>query len=140
MRRCFSHNISKLALWVALAVTPLPAAAHHSFAMFDFTKTITITGTVKEFQWTNPHVVLWVNVAGKDPKVPDVWWLEMTSPGNLTRSGWNRKALNAGDKVVVELNPLRDGKLGGALVKVTNSNTGEVFATNLRDMEKPGLK
>ena len=118
----------------------LPALAHHSFAMFDFTKVITITGTVKEFQWTNPHVVLWVNVEGKDPKHPDVWWLEMTSPGNLTRTGWNRKALNAGDKVEVELNPLRDGKLGGALIKVTNSTTGQVFSTNLRDMEKPGLK
>jgi hypothetical protein len=127
-------------LWSALMLAALPASAHHSFAMFDFTKTVTITGTVKEFQWTNPHVVLWVNVEGKDPKTPDVWWLEMTSPGNLTRTGWNRKALNAGDKVVVELNPLRDGKLGGALIKVTDSTTGQIFSTNLRDMEKPGLK
>ena len=125
---------------VALMVAALPAVAHHSFAMFDFTKTVTITGTVKEFQWANPHVVLWVNVEGKDPKTPDVWWLEMTSPGNLTRTGWNRKAVNPGDKVVVELNPLRDGKLGGALIKVTDSTTGQVFSTNLRDMEKPGLK
>ncbi len=117
-----------------------PALAHHSFAMFDFTKVITITGTVKEFQWTNPHVVVWVNVEGKDPKTPDVWWLEMTSPGNLTRTGWNRKALNAGDKVVVELNPLRNGDLGGALIKVTIPATGQVYSTNLRDMEKPGLK
>ncbi|HXX29203.1 MAG TPA: DUF6152 family protein [Myxococcaceae bacterium] len=127
-------------LFAAALAGALPALAHHSFAMFDFTKVITITGTVKEFQWTNPHVVLWVNVEGKDPKHPDVWWLEMTSPGNLTRTGWNRKALNAGDKVEVELNPLRDGKLGGALIKVTNSTTGQVFSTNLRDMEKPGLK
>jgi hypothetical protein len=127
-------------LGVALMVAALPAVAHHSFAMFDFTKTVTITGTVKEFQWANPHVVLWVNVEGKDPKTPDVWWLEMTSPGNLTRTGWNRKAVNPGDKVVVELNPLRDGKLGGALIKVTDSTTGQVFSTNLRDMEKPGLK
>jgi Family of unknown function (DUF6152) len=117
-------------LLCALLLLARTAAGHHSFAMFDFSKTVTITGTVKEFQWTNPHVVLWVNVEGKDPKTPDVWWLEMTSPGNLTRSGWNRKALNPGDKVVVELSPLRDGKLGGALLKVTNNTTGQVFSTN----------
>jgi hypothetical protein len=130
----------RLVMLGALTALVLPAFAHHSFAMFDFTKTVTITGTVKEFQWTNPHVVLWVNVEGKDPKTPDLWTLEMTSPGNLTRTGWNRKALNPGDKVVVELNPLRNGNLGGALVKVTLTATGQVFSTNLRDMEKPGLK
>lgn len=132
--------IKGFVLAATLVAAGMPAAAHHSFAMFDFTKVLTISGTVKDFQWTNPHVVLWLNVDGKDPKTPDVWWLEMTSPGNLTRTGWNRKALNPGDKVVVELNPLRDGKLGGALIKVTDSTTGQVFATNLRDMEKPGLR
>jgi Family of unknown function (DUF6152) len=136
----FPRRIATLLLCGALMAAALPASAHHSFAMFDFAKVVTISGTVKEFQWTNPHVVLWVNVEGKDPKNPDVWWLEMTSPGNLTRTGWNRKALNAGDKVVVDLNPLRDGKLGGALIKVNDTTTGQVFATNLRDMEKPGLK
>ena len=139
MRRLSRCRVRFLMLGALTAVS-VPALAHHSFAMFDFTKTVTITGTVKEFQWTNPHVVVWVNVEGKDPKVPDVWWLEMTSPGNLTRTGWNRKALSAGDKVVVELNPLRNGGLGGALIKVTISATGQVFSTNLRDMEKPGLK
>ena len=125
---------------VCLMLAALRADAHHSFAMFDFTRTVTIHGTVKEFQWTNPHVVLWVNVAGKDPQKPEVWWLEMTSPGNLTRGGWNRKALNAGDKVEVDLNPLRNGNLGGALIKVKNETTGQTFSTDLRDMEKPGLK
>jgi uncharacterized protein DUF6152 len=128
------------ALLLSLAFAAQTAHAHHSLAMFDFTKVVTITGTVKEFQWTNPHVVLWVNVPGKDPKKPDVWYLEMTSPGNLTRGGWSRKVLNAGDKVEVELNPLRNGDLGGALIKVTNQTTGQTFSTNLRDMEKPGLQ
>jgi len=128
------------ALLGALALTAQTARAHHSFAMFDFDKVVTITGTVKEFQWTNPHVVLWVNVEGKDPKKPEVWYMEMTSPGNLTRGGWSRKALNPGDKVEVELSPLRNGDLGGALRKVTNQTTGQTFSTNLRDMEKPGLK
>jgi Family of unknown function (DUF6152) len=136
----FTRHLSRMVLLGALLAADLPASAHHSFAMFDFTKVVTITGTVKEFQWTNPHVVLWVNVEGKDPKSPEAWWLEMTSPGNLTRGGWSRRVLNPGDKVVVELNPLRNGKLGGALIKVTISATGQVFSTNLRDMEKPGLQ
>jgi hypothetical protein len=101
---------------------------------------VTVTGTVKEFQWTNPHVILWVNADAADGAPPAVWSLELTSPGNLTRTGWNRKALSPGDKVVVDLNPLRNGGHGGALVKVTVSATGQVFATNFRDMEKPGLK
>ena len=102
--------------------------------------TVTIHGTVKEFQWTNPHVVLWVNVPGKDPQKPEVWWLEMTSPGNLTRGGWNRKVLNAGDKVEVDLNPLRNGNLGGALIKVKNETTAQTYSTDLRAMERPGLQ
>jgi hypothetical protein len=123
-----------------VVLTARPADAHHSFAMFDFTRTVTIHGTVKEFQWTNPHVVLWVSVPGKDPQKPDVWWLEMTSPGNLTRGGWNRKVLNSGDKVEVDLNPLRNGNLGGALIKVKNETTGQTYSTDLRAMERPGLQ
>lgn len=125
-------------LWGAAGLAP--ALAHHSFAMFDFSKTVTITGTVKEFQWTNPHVILWVNAEGAAGESPAVWSLELTSPGNLTRGGWDRKALSAGDKVSVDLNPLRNGNHGGALVKVTNETTGKTFSTNLRASEKPGLQ
>jgi hypothetical protein len=117
-----------------------PAQAHHSFAMFDFAKVITITGAVKEFQWTNPHVILWVNADAAAGAGASVWSLELTSPGNLTRTGWDRHALNAGDKVSVDLNPLRNGNHGGALVKVINLTSGKTYTTNLREMEKPGLK
>lgn len=136
---CFARLPPSAFVAALLLVIPV-ADAHHSFAMFDFTRTVTISGTVKEFQWTNPHVILWVDVPGKDPAKPDSWWLEMTSPGNLTRGGWNRNAVSPGDQVEVELNPLRDGKLGGALVKVTDKTNGKTFSTNFRDMEKPGLK
>jgi hypothetical protein len=122
-------------LWCGAGLVPV--LAHHSFAMFDFSKVVTITGTVKEFQWTNPHVILWVNVNGE---APAVWSLELTSPGNLTRGGWDRKALNAGDKVSIDLNPLRNGNHGGALVRVTNETSGKSYSTNLRAFEKPGLE
>ena len=101
---------------------------------------MTIAGTIKEFQWTNPHVIVWVNAdaAGAEPSA--VWSLELTSPGNLTRTGWDRKALNAGDKISVDLNPLRNGNHGGALVAIRNLTTGKTFTTTLREMERPGLK
>jgi hypothetical protein len=125
-------------LWCGAGLVPV--LAHHSFAMFDFSKVVTITGTVKEFQWTNPHVILWVNVNGAAGEAPAVWSLELTSPGNLTRGGWDRKALNAGDKVSIDLNPLRNGNHGGALVRVTNETSGKSYSTNLRAFEKPGLE
>lgn len=124
---------------LALAAA-LPAVAHHSFAMFDFDKSLTVKGTVTEFQWTNPHVVLYItaDAAGGRPAQP--WALELTSPGNLTRGGWTRHAFKAGDKVEVELSPLRDGNAGGAFRKATLLDTGQVWSSNLRASEKPGLE
>ena len=85
----------------------MPAAAHHSFAMFDQKKIMTLSGTVHEFQWTNPHAFLEVDVpeGGKSTR----WSLELNSPNNLKRQGWSRSAVKTGDKVTVRMNPLRDG-------------------------------
>ena len=137
-KRLLRSLIAAAALAGALGTAP--ALAHHSFAMFDFEKVMTITGTIKEFQWTNPHVIVWVNADGKAGEAPAVWSLELTSPGNLTRTGWDRHALNTGDKISVDLNPLRNGNHGGALIKVTDETTGKSFSTNLREYEKPGLR
>ena len=137
----FEFNVKRVLFAVGLlAVGSTLALAHHSFAMFDFSKRVSIHGTVKEFQWTNPHVVLWVNLPEKPGEAAATWSLELTSPGNLTRTGWTRHAFAAGDEVIVELNPLRNGNHGGALVKATQVKSGTVFTTNLRDMERPGLK
>jgi hypothetical protein len=73
----------------------------------------------------------------KPGAAPDTWTIELTSPGNLTRMGWNRKALKPGDRVAVEINPLRDGQHGGSLKKVTLVSTGEVFTSSLRALDKP---
>ena len=117
-----------------------PATAHHSFAMFDFDKTVVFKGTVKEFRWTNPHVALLVegNVKPGDP--PEVWSMELTSPGNLTRGGWTRHSFKPGDRIELEFNPLRDGKHGGAFRKATFLDTGQVLSSNLRASERPGLQ
>ena len=122
------------------AVLAMPAYAHHSFAMFDFNNTVTFKGTVKEFRWTNPHVVLLVEGFAQPGVAPEVWSMELTSPGNLTRGGWSRHSFKPGDRIELEFNPLRDGKHGGAFRKATLLETGQVLSSNLRDAEKPGLK
>jgi hypothetical protein len=114
------------------------AAAHHSFNMFDSDKIVTLHGTVQEVQWSNPHVILVVNVEAKAAGQPTVWNVECTSPGNLNRIGWTRKSIKAGDKVDVEINPLRDGSAGGAFHKATLLDTGQVFVAGLREAEKAG--
>ncbi len=117
------------AAMAAVAALALPGAgqAHHSFSMFDATKVITLKGTVKEFQWTNPHVVIWV-YADFQTSGPELWSVELTSPGNLTRQGWNRVQFKPGDKVSVEVNPLRDGEHGGGFKQITNLVTGQVLS------------
>jgi len=114
------------------------AAAHHATTMFDHSKTLTINGVVTEVRWVNPHVSLWVRGTIKDGEEPAVWALESTSPGNLVRRGWTRATLKPGDKVVVEMSPLRESdKKGGAVKKVTVVDTGLSFQSNVRD-EAPG--
>jgi len=109
--------IRRLAITAALAFAA-PASAHHSFAMFDMQKTVTISGTIAEFKWTNPHAWMHVDIAGSDGKVA-TWAIEMTSPNNLVHGGWRRSSLKPGDKVSVDIHPLRNGKNGGSLVQVT---------------------
>ena len=90
-----------------------PAFAHHSFAMFDQKKSVTLRGTVREFQWTNPHAFIHIQV-GKE-----MWQVELNSPNNLKRQGWKSTSVKAGDEVTLVLNPLRDGSKGGLFVSVT---------------------
>ena len=113
------------------------AFAHHSIALFDSTRTVTIKGTVKEFQWLNPHALLWVNVEGENGNTPQLWAIEMTSPGILTRNGWTKRSFNAGDKVSVEIGPLRDGKPGGLFRKATLVDSGKVLSYTMQPALKP---
>ena len=104
-------------LFAALALGGA-AEAHHSFAMFDQTKTVVLNGTIAEFQWTNPHA--WIEIMVTDESgAPVKWSVELNSPNNLTRQGFKRSSLKAGDKVTVVINPLRDGKKGGLFNTVT---------------------
>jgi hypothetical protein len=95
-----------------------PALAHHAFAMFDANREVTLEGTVKEFQWTNPHT--WVQLLVKDSSGKEVEWsIEGASPNNLARFGWTRNSLKTGDHVQAVVHPMKDGSIGGSLVKIT---------------------
>jgi hypothetical protein len=121
MNHRLSGPLKTLALLSALAGATGPAVAHHSFAMFDNTRTESITGTVYMFEWTNPHAWLWIDVddgTGNDVK----WGFEAAAPSEMSRSGWNKRILTPGEKVTVEYRPLKDGRPGGSLGKVTKSD------------------
>ena len=110
-----------------LSLTGHPAFAHHSFAMFDIDNKITLTGVVREFQWTNPHVLIWVYVEEEGKDNPVTWAIEMTSVGNLRRVGWNRETLQPGDNVELVVNPLRNGQPGGGFYAIKNLDDGTEF-------------
>jgi hypothetical protein len=136
----FCRALMAFVLGLGSATADLPAFAHHSFAVYDRTKTLTLKGTIKAFQWTNPHVIIWIVVQPEDGGVPQEWSIETTSPGVLTRSGWTRHSLNPGDRVSVEFSPLRDGSHGGGLNSVTLLATGQKLQANFAAQEKPGLQ
>jgi len=141
MKRLFRSALALTAL-VGVAAGISSVAAHHSTTMFDHSKTLTITGTVVELRWVNPHVSLSVEGKLKDSVESGVWVMEMTSPGNLVRAGgWSRGSVKPGEKVEVDFSPLRDPSLkGGALKKLTIVDTGQVLTANIRAQEMPGLE
>jgi len=111
--RMLGHALAGGALLLAM-----PAAAHHSFAMFDNTRSITLHGKVTLYQWTNPHAYLEVDAteAGGGTKH---YTLEMTSINMMSRGGWTSRTVKAGDEVTVVVAPLRDGRPGGLVLEVT---------------------
>jgi Family of unknown function (DUF6152) len=97
------------------------ALAHHSFAMFDGSKTDTHTGQVKEFEWTNPHV--WLHIMVPDAGgTPREWSFEMQAVAQATSGGWRSDTVKPGDRVTIEYHPLKDGSRGGELVAATLPN------------------
>ncbi len=94
------------------------AAAHHSFAAFDLTRTVPLQGTLTKVRLTHPHSWFEVEVADASGK-PVVWAIEGLSPNQLIERGLKRSALKAGDKVSLTVNPLRSGEVGGSLVTLT---------------------
>jgi hypothetical protein len=114
------------AVTLALAlVLSAPGHAHHSFGMFDNTKEVWLEGSIREFQWTNPHA--WIQVVVTDAAGADVEWsLEGGSPNILSRNGWKRTVLQPGDKVRILIYPLKSGEPGGSFLEV-HKEDGSVY-------------
>ncbi|HEY7339069.1 MAG TPA: DUF6152 family protein [Bryobacteraceae bacterium] len=109
---------------LAASLAPL-AEGHHSMTGFDRTKTVILTGTVRQFKWANPHSWIEIEVPG-DKGDPVVWNVEMTAPGILARAGWKSTLLKSGDKVSIAIRPLLTGDPGGQFVSVTLPD-GQVY-------------
>ena len=114
-------NIKFLGIAAAVLMLAGPASAHHSFAMFDYNKELTITGELKELQWTNPHIHILVNVPNGRGGVAE-WDVEGGTPGNLRRTGWSRDIIKQGEKISVVIRPLKNGENGGMLVRANKAD------------------
>jgi hypothetical protein len=121
-------RICVLAL-VGLMSPIVQAFGHHSFAAeYDEKKVQTITGVVSKLEWTNPHVRFYVDVKDDKGAVTN-WDLELMSVNTLTRAGWDRHTLKAGDKVTVTFYLARDGsKRGNARGSVELADGRKIFA------------
>jgi Family of unknown function (DUF6152) len=104
---------------VSLLLVAGIAVAHHSTAMFDMTHTVKLTGTVTQFDWTNPHTFIWLEVMDASKGTTESYSIEGMSPNYLSRNGWTRHTLKPGDKIGMEIHPLKDGRKGGFCATVT---------------------
>jgi len=110
---------------VALACWHVPALAHHSAAMFDDTKVLELKGTVKELQWTNPHIWLQVVVDEKGRKTE--WSIEGGSPNTLSRQGWRATTFKPGEVVTVRIAPMKDGTPAGNFIGARFESDGRTI-------------
>jgi hypothetical protein len=111
MTRALVTGVGILTMVIAAAGL---AGAHHSFSAFNMNDQKTVTGVVKQVEWTNPHIWIWIDVT--DDKGTNTYGFEGMSPNFLERRNWTRNTLKVGDKVTVSYRPLRDGKNGGMFV------------------------
>jgi hypothetical protein len=133
-------NLRACSLGVVLAAAiAAPAFAHHSFAMFDAEKIVTTKGTVKEYEWTNPHSWLRVMVTDASSGKALQWAFEMSSPATMKGLGMTPDTVKPGDVVTVTYHPLKDGSRGGQFMQALLPN-GELAVRrpggpNLREQE-----
>src|SRR5215472_4750573 len=108
------RTVAVLIISIAVVLAAQSAFAHHSAAMFDPQKVKELTGTIKEFQWKNPHV--WIQIYVQNGGAKEEWSVEGGGPNSLSRQGWRPTTFKPGDAVTVKVNPMKDGSLGGLFV------------------------
>jgi len=105
-------RLSALLAAATLVATGGPVLAHHSNVMFDLKNPIELEGVVQEYKFVSPHSFIILQVKGADGTTTE-WNLEGQTPSALTRDGWSKRTLNAGDEVKMKIAPLRSGAPGG---------------------------
>ena len=113
-------------LWVAMALGIVaPALSHHSHAMFDHAKQVSLVGTVTGFVYRNPHGFLYVDVKSENGEVMN-YWIEMSNLTNMVTRGIGRSTFKHGDKVTVSFHPLKDGRPGGSYITIVAAD-GKIY-------------
>lgn len=121
------HRVPTLiAVMAAFLMVSIPAFAHHGDAAYDTTKTVTVKGTVTDFQFINPHVEIFINVKDASGNVVK-WQGELTSPNHLAREGWTRETLKPGDVIILAGYRAKNGAPSLRLQKVTMADSGTVL-------------
>ena len=110
---------------IGIAAAAGPAEAHHSFALFDISKSVSLEGRVKTFEWSNPHSWIRLEVAGAQ-NAADEWLIELPSAGQLAREGWNKNYIKVGERLILRVNPLKDGRKGGSLQSFAPANRPDI--------------
>jgi Family of unknown function (DUF6152) len=118
---------------IVVAAFAAPALAHHSFAMFDAQQTVTLQGTVDEFEWRNPHAWLRIKVNDEQSGKLVRWALELSSPARLVTMGMRADTVKPGDAVSVTFHPMRDGSRGGQFIQAVLPGGKQVIRANARD-------
>jgi hypothetical protein len=121
---------NRLFLPAVLLLIAAAAAAHHSPGMFDTAKVVTVTGTVRTFQWTNPHSYIQLLVKNGKGKEEE-WSLELGAPMYLYNRGWRPSTLKAGDVVSVTIAPLRKGGNGGLVLEAVKADGSKLGGMKL---------
>jgi hypothetical protein len=107
-----------LAAFACLALLCESVLAHHGVAGYDMTKTVTLHGTVSKFDWSNPHVVVYVD-AKNDSGELQHWTVEFAAPVHMVRAGWSKNAMKAGDEIVIDTHPSKNGAPVGISSTIT---------------------
>ncbi len=102
----------------SLAMFAGSVMAHHGVAGYDMTKTITLHGTVAKFDWSNPHVVVYVDAKNEGGEVQH-WTIEFAAPVHMVRTGWSKNSMKAGDDIIIETHPSRNGAPVGITSTIT---------------------
>jgi hypothetical protein len=103
---------------VGLLAVSMPAIAHHGVAGYDLTKTITLHGTVTKFDWSNPHIVIHMDAKNANGEVQN-WTIELAAPTHMSRAGWTKNVMKAGDDIIAEVHPAQNGAPVGISGTVT---------------------